>query len=171
MGKPSFVNIVPNPHPKTVPVMKLPVSFRHICEVFPELSDMYVGNFIDWAGVGEYNGLYHSYRCVSGAKLTLLDAFRAVERIAKETDELRASSGEIALRFHTLLVDIPKQILEEYEQRCQKRIEWQMVEDMRSFASEEFHGRGCSKNTCSEEYLCAPCRARVALQRMAENVP
>jgi hypothetical protein len=49
MAKSNFGNIVPNPHPKTVPVMKLPVSFRHICEVFPELSDMYVGNFIDWA--------------------------------------------------------------------------------------------------------------------------
>lgn len=32
-----------------------------------------------------------------------------------------------------------------------------MVEDMRSFASEEFHGRGCSKTTCAEEYLCPPC--------------
>jgi hypothetical protein len=83
MAKLNFVNVFTVPHPKTVPVMKLPVSFRQICEVFPELSDMYVGNFIDWSGAGEYNGLYHSYRCVSGAKLTLLDAFRAVERIAK----------------------------------------------------------------------------------------
>lgn len=41
---------------------------------------------------------------------------------------------------------------------------------LRAFASQRWHGKGCRRSNCGTVCLCGPCHARVALEKMAEEV-
>lgn len=37
---------------------------------------------------------------------------------------------------------------------------------LRMIASKKWHGKGCNRTNCGSVCLCAPCHARVALERL-----
>jgi ferredoxin len=39
---------------------------------------------------------------------------------------------------------------------------------LQGIASERWHGRGCRRRNCGSVCLCAPCHARVALEKMGQ---
>lgn len=49
------------------------------------------------------------------------------------------------------------------------RTEEHILEALRAYASQKWHGRGCHRSNCGSECLCGPCHARVALERLASE--
>lgn len=41
-----------------------------------------------------------------------------------------------------------------------------IIAALTAIASERWHGKGCKRSNCGTVCLCAPCHARVALEKM-----
>jgi hypothetical protein len=46
------------------------------------------------------------------------------------------------------------------------RLRTHVLAALQGIASERWHGRGCHRRNCGSACLCAPCHARVALEKM-----
>lgn len=49
------------------------------------------------------------------------------------------------------------------------RTKQHVLEALRAFASQRWHGRGCDVKNCGTVCLCASCHARVALERLENS--